>query len=253
MVLFGTGKYLGLSDFSDLQQQSVYGVWDYGDDTDDSEYLGYFDRMSATSILSQQPAAVSLLEQTEIYYGKPPSINYNLRVLSNNNIIWNTEDDATTGQLPNPHATEPNHAGWYFDLPIKKERVTKEMYLRDGKLIFISTIPTASTCSAGGESILHELDAATGGRLEEVQFDINNDKLINDADLLTITVNIDGVDVEISVAPTGIHYPSVLYPPTILDAGDQREVKLMSTAAGGIVDLWESAENLGIYYWRHRK
>jgi type IV pilus assembly protein PilY1 len=251
MVLFGTGKYLGLSDFSDLQQQTVYGVWDYGDDSDNSEYLGYFDRMSATSVLSQQPAAVSLLEQTEIYYGKPPSINYNLRVLSNNNIIWDVQDDATTGQLPNPHSTAPNHAGWYFDLPITKERVTREMYLRDGKLIFISTIPTASTCSAGGESILHELDAATGGRLAEAQFDINNDKQINDADLLTITVNIDGTDVDILVAPTGIHYPAVLYPPTILDGGETREVKLMSTAAGGIVDLWESAENLGIYYWRH--
>jgi VCBS repeat-containing protein len=250
LVLFGTGKYLGLSDFSDMQRQTVYGIWDYGDDADDHEYLGQFDRLSATSVLTQQPAAVSLLEQTEIYYGKPPSINNNLRVLSNNAIIWNVKDDPTLGQMPNPHPTESNHAGWYFDLPITKERVTREMYLRDDKLIFISTIPTSSSCSAGGESILHELNAATGGRLEEAQFDINNDKLINDADLLTITVTIDGVDVEISVAPTGIHYPSVLYPPTILDGGETGELKLMSTAAGGIVDLWESAENLGIYYWR---
>jgi type IV pilus assembly protein PilY1 len=246
LVLFGTGKYLGLSDFSNLQQQTVYGVWDYGDDSDDREYLGYFDRDG----LSNQPGTVSLLEQNVIYYGKPPSIGYYLRVLSNNEIVWNVQNDPTTGQLPNPHSTQQNHAGWYFDLPFLKERLVKEMYLRDNKLIFISSIPTTSPCSAGGESILHELNAATGGRLEEAQFDINNDKMINDADLLTITVTIDGVDVEIRVAPTGIHYPSVLYPPTILDAGETREVKLMSTAAGGIVDLWEAAENLGIYYWR---
>ena len=246
LVLFGTGKYLGLSDFSNLQQQTVYGVWDYGDDSDDQEYLGSFNRDG----LSNQPGTVSLLEQNVIYYGKPPSIGYYLRVLSNNEIVWNVQNDPTTGQLPNPHSTQQNHAGWYFDLPFLKERLVKEMYLRDDKLIFISSIPTNTPCSAGGESILHELNAATGGRLEEAQFDINNDKMINDADLLTITVNIDGVDVEIRVAPTGIHYPSVLYPPTILDAGETREVKLMSTASGGIVDLWETAENLGIYYWR---
>ena len=246
LVLFGTGKYLGLSDFSNLQQQTVYGVWDYGDDSDDQEYLGSFNRDG----LSNQPGTVSLLEQNVIYYGKPPSIGYYLRVLSNNEIVWNVQNDPTTGQLPNPHSTQQNHAGWYFDLPFLKERLVKEMYLRDNKLIFISSIPTTSPCAAGGESILHELDAATGGRLEEAQFDINNDKMINDADLLTITVTIDGVDVEIQVAPTGIHYPSVLYPPTILNAGETREVKLMSTAAGGIVDLWEAAENLGIYYWR---
>ena len=31
IVCFGTGKYLGDSDYSDTSVQSVYGIWDYGD------------------------------------------------------------------------------------------------------------------------------------------------------------------------------------------------------------------------------
>ncbi|CAB5123697.1 hypothetical protein D3OALGB2SA_3145, partial [Olavius algarvensis associated proteobacterium Delta 3] len=37
--------------------------------------------------------------------------------------------------------------------------------MRDGKYVVITSIPRSSPCSAGGDSILHEMDAATGGRL----------------------------------------------------------------------------------------
>ncbi len=40
IVVFGTGKYLGSSDFDDFSTQALYGIWDYGDDTDSSEFLG---------------------------------------------------------------------------------------------------------------------------------------------------------------------------------------------------------------------
>ena len=70
MVIFGTGKYLADSDLANTQTQTIYGLWDYGDDADDSEYLGAFNRGS-TPQLSNQPATVTLLQQTEIYYGQP--------------------------------------------------------------------------------------------------------------------------------------------------------------------------------------
>ena len=38
MVIFGTGRYLALGDQSDTRQQSIYGLWDYGDDDDNSDY-----------------------------------------------------------------------------------------------------------------------------------------------------------------------------------------------------------------------
>ena len=53
IVCFGTGKYLGDSDYSDTSVQSVYGIWDYGDTVydlhtkkwshdDDKEFIGAF-------------------------------------------------------------------------------------------------------------------------------------------------------------------------------------------------------------------
>ncbi len=63
MVLFGTGKYLTAADLSDTTQQTIYGVWDYGDNADDAEYLGAFDPTHLTTPLSNQADGVTLLRQ----------------------------------------------------------------------------------------------------------------------------------------------------------------------------------------------
>jgi len=62
-VIFGTGKYLGYTDFSTTGTQTLYGISDYGDDDDNTEYLGAFNRGS-TPQLSNQPNTVTLQEQT---------------------------------------------------------------------------------------------------------------------------------------------------------------------------------------------
>ena len=159
MVITGTGKHLGIADFSDTQVQTIYGLWDYGDDADNEEYLGVFNH--ATGGLSNQPATVTLLEQTEVYYGSPSNSNNTLRLLSMNKPVWLTMDDGE--QEANPSSSEANHAGWYFDFPLEKERVIRNFMIRDGKVIFISSIPKDSPCAAGGDSILHEMNACSGG------------------------------------------------------------------------------------------
>jgi type IV pilus assembly protein PilY1 len=131
-------------------------------------------------------------------------------------------------------------------------------------VIFITTIPNSSACSAGGESVLMEVDAASGSRLSEAQFDITNDGIINEEDMIEIdnpeydpddpTQQSDDPDApnyvpeKIQVAPTGIWFPTMLYPPSILGI-EREEIKLMSTAAGGIVDVRETAEKKGVVYW----
>ena len=188
MVLFGTGQYLGDPDFVDTNTQTIYGIWDYGDDADNSEYLGAFNRGS-TPQLSNQPNTVSLLEQTEIFFGQDPggATTYDLRVLSDHEPSWVTVPDRnSSGTRWDPSNTVANHAGWYFDLPISKERVIRNVIIRDGKLIVVSSIPKSSPCAAGGDSILHEMDACTGGRLTEAQFDINDDGVIDENDMITI-------------------------------------------------------------------
>ena len=248
MVVFATGKYLGATDLADTSTQTIYGIWDYGDDSDDSEYLGSFNRGS-TPQLSNQPNTVTLLEQVVIYYDLVNGVY--LRVLSDNEPHWVTEDDTVTDQDPDPSGTTANHAGWYFDLPISKERVVRDLMIRDGKAVVISSIPqTTSPCTAGGESILMEMDACTGGRLDEPQFDINDDATIDENDLIQIPdPNKPGET--ITVAPTGIHYTTMMYPPMIMTIpGTDAEIKYFSTAAGNIVMVREAAEAAGMRYWR---
>jgi len=178
IVVFGTGKYLGNSDFEDSHIQTVYGVWDYGDDDDNTEYLGAFNRPN----LSNQSQKVSLLEQFVIPYDQT------YRLVSENPITWVTQDDGDQGV--NPSSTEDNHAGWYLDLPITKERVIRNLAIRDGRVILISSVPKDSPCAAGGDSILQEINACTGGG-GIVLVDANSDGVI-DANDLTDT-NSDGL------------------------------------------------------------
>ncbi len=163
------------------------------------------------------------------------------------------------------------HAGWFFNLPYDEskdgvdndndniideadennllgERVIKDVIIRDGKAIIISFIPEDSLCSGGGNSIVHEISACTGGRLDPAAFDINGDGQIDDDDY--ISVIIDGEPV--LVAPSGKSYKGMLHTPVMVgdpDAPRNREIKIFSSSAGTTEVLWETKEETGIYYW----
>ena len=177
-----------------------------------------------------------------------------MRVLTDNPVNYLWEADETNGQEGNPSTTEANHVGWYFDLPDTKERVVRDVLIRSGKAIVISSIPNTNPCGAGGSSWLYEINANTGGRLDAPQFDINNDNVIDENDLIKIenpnwTEGDDPTDRYTYLAPTGIWYPTMVFTPTIMGMG-KREIKLMSTAAGSIIDLIETGEERGMVYWR---
>ena len=269
LVIFGTGKYLGESDRIDMALQNIFGIWDYGDDADNSEYLGAFDP-TATPSLSNQANNVTLLQQTEIDWQTVS--DHNLRTLSNTAPNWKTvpDNDPVPGQDRNPgssDAGETVHAGWYFELihssqasPTNEgERVVKDVQIRDGKAIIISITPNTDACSGGGNSIVHEMDAATGGRLDEAQFDINDDGIVDENDLVTPT-DPDGSpglrDANgdpIKIAPTGHQFTGILYPPVYLTMPDmEREMKLFSTSAGTTTTMFEKKEQKQMVYWRIR-
>ena len=262
---------------------------------DRREYLGTMQRSGSgateTNTLSNVDTDISLQKQVEDFYQEvhfftcPPEnagddpttvsttdvndpavsgcteeFSRYLRVLSQEPINWKTGTDGDPGQLDNPVTNEANHAGWYFDLPhaTDRERVIRNGLIRDGKYVVITSIPRSSPCSAGGDSILHEMDAATGGRLDTAQFDIDLDAAITAGDLIVIQDPkwSPGDPIEdkfITVAPTGIHFRKMMYPPVILRLPDQiTEMKYFSTAAGNISMVQEVAEQRGMFYWRER-
>lgn len=251
IVVFGTGKYLGALDFSNVRTQTIYGLWDFGDDADATEYLGAFNRGGANQ-LSNLSDFSSLAQQSKLL-----DVNMGgqlLRVLTDNPVNYLWEADETGDQNANPSTTEANHVGWYFDLPDTKERVIRDVLIRSGKAIVISSIPNTNPCAAGGSSWLYEINANTGGRLDAPQFDINNDNVIDENDMIKIedpnwTGDPNSPDRYIYLAPTGIWYPTMVFTPTIMGMGKE-EIKLMSTAAGSIIDLMEAGEEKGMVYWR---
>jgi type IV pilus assembly protein PilY1 len=249
IVVFGTGRYLGDSDFTNTEVQSIYGVWDYGDAHDDSEYPGTFDRSGAIPVLSNL-SGVTFLKQ-EIIPSTEADTNFwtvsgnRVRVLTNSigDLVnpWETVDE-TSPDTGNPDPIKI--AGWYFDLPVTGERVPSDLLIRDAKVIVATFTPEQNPCGTGGESVIMEMDACSGGRTSEPQLDINDDGLINADDLINIGTEED----PIWVAPTGIEKPGRLLPPAILIM-DDIELKYFSTNVGTIVTQREKAVKIGVTHW----
>ncbi|MCG8635243.1 MAG: hypothetical protein MI863_15530, partial [Desulfobacterales bacterium] len=250
LVAFGTGKYLNEDDRTSTDSQYVFGLWDYGDDADDDEYLGTFDK-SATTQLSNMDHRITLVEQTE----EDSSGYFNgtyFRILTANTADWTVACDSDTGQNPDPDPEAEANAGWFFELT-GGERVIKDMIIRDNHLIYITFTPDTSPCSGGGSSIIHEVDACTGGRLTASQFDTNNDRKVDDDDLLEVEVTDPGTGEKVvkKVPATGYKATGLLHVPVFLQFEDKEvEMKIFSTSAASTVTLYEVAEPRGLFYWR---
>jgi hypothetical protein len=95
--------------------------------------------------------------------------------------------------------------------------------------------------------VIHEFDAESGARLTLPQFDINDDGVIDENDMINI-----GTDEEpIWVVPTGIFQPGQLQPPAILiDPESDVEIKYFSSSSGNIVTVKEKPPQLGFSHWR---
>jgi type IV pilus assembly protein PilY1 len=268
LVVFGTGKYLGESDIENSSVQTLYAVWDYGDDNNDDEYLGSFQR-GATPQLSNQPSSVTLLEQTEVPCNPIDATcdgtlwvvnGQSLRVLTDEKPIWKTytknasgicvdggggapcDPDDGVNDKPDPVG---GNAGWYFDLPVGGERIVSDVLVREGKLIVLAFRPEDTPCGAGGSTLVMELDLYSGGRLTKAQFDINADKVIDEYDL----INIGTAANPIWVAPSGIESAGRLLPPAILRMERDREMKYFSSSRGTIQTIMERSLRLGMSYW----
>ncbi|MEA3231718.1 MAG: PilC/PilY family type IV pilus protein, partial [Thermodesulfobacteriota bacterium] len=245
MVLFGTGKYLEATDLTSTDDQTMYGIWDFGDDSDSSEYLGAFTRPG----LGNQ-VGVTLVEQTlevdinEIING----VTKRVRVLTDNPMDWTTQTDG--GGEDNPSV----NAGWFFDLPESGERLTEAPGIRDGRLFFISWIPNADPCASGGDSIYHESNACTGGRVNDPVFDIRGDGTgiadgrVDEHDLITVT---DASGNLISVSPTGIWHDRLMFVPRwVDDLQSDTAIGYAVDSQGNIIPIRDIGERLGINYWR---
>ena len=158
MVYFGTGKYFETSDnkvSKNPQIQSFYGIWD--NEKNNSQISG------RSELVGQ-------------------SILWEIAV--NDNLWRITSSNFKEGQYSQKR-------GWYLDLksPVaggQGERVISLPFLRHGRVIFTTLIPSSDPCEPGGSGWLMELDAATGNLLDYAVLDVNGDGEFDQKDLVKI-------------------------------------------------------------------
>jgi Tfp pilus tip-associated adhesin PilY1 len=148
-----------------------------------------------------------------------------------------------TGANPDPIRT----VGWRFDLD-PGERVVSDVMVRDRKLIVITNVPEGGICSADASSWVMALDACSGARLTEVQFDTDGDGVVNDQDIIQIDDPANPGS-KIEVVPTAINYDGRLQAPAILMKGKEEQL-YMSSSKGNIEIQAQKAARLGLVYWR---
>ncbi|VAW69900.1 Type IV fimbrial biogenesis protein PilY1 [hydrothermal vent metagenome] len=168
LVLFGTGKYIEISDAVSATESSdietFYSIWD------DGRGQAGRGKLLKQEILAQ-------VEVDQLGGGKAE-----FRITS------------SALETPNLYAInwEPGqegHRGWYMDLRLDGvaeygEEVVITPLVRNNRVVFITQTPNGTgTCSAGGTSWLMELNVNDGSRLPDAPFDVDGNGIINDKDV----------------------------------------------------------------------
>jgi Tfp pilus tip-associated adhesin PilY1 len=151
MVFVGTGRYLGESDLSDTQTQTVYGL---------AENL---------NLHNASPAYISNGNTVLPTAGLTLRQQLNRVVLSTlstaaGDAVTDANTRKSTGMGCSTEAAAAGVAcsGWYADLPATGERVNLDMRLVLGSLIVPTNVTNLTACDIGGNSWLNVFDAATG-------------------------------------------------------------------------------------------
>ena len=234
IVIFATGRYLTEGDTKSMDQQSIYGIWDWqNEERDNTFFYGAFTKTRELENVKNLPEdfqKIKLLEQTlETGYS---SEGY--RVISDNKITWypskiEDEDDFS-------------HVGWYFDLPTQHERIIDNPMIREGKVFVISLIPATSKCGIKSHSSMYILDACNGGRLSDP----------------VITVDKQIVEIEPDnpnnpkLPPSVIIFDTVIKPPAFMhtDEGKDRMIFGDLGVDNNIPNIEIDSEQ-GRFYWKY--
>lgn len=230
-IIFGTGKYIETSDTTVLtpyQVETMYSIWDDDDDGNSSQVGGRSDLVEQT-----------IDEEVDVTVGTTVTT---VRIVSENTIDY-------TGNNPDK--------GWFMDAlkptltaaTANGERIIADPLARFGRAIFTTFIPPDSPCEPGGSSVLMEIDALSGARLEDSVFDINGDGIIDDDDFVTDS---SGNKVPVS----GIYIPGTLTSPAVISLSDpDQEAKQLSGIDSETTTVLESTGGVtvGRQSWRQLK
>ena len=131
VLYVGTGKYLGASDLSSTDKQTIYAIKDTWSETG----LGDVRKATSPAMVVQTAKAVTSSSQGNIITGTASAVDWT------------------------------NGIGWYMDLIGSGERVTVNPLIVLDALYVGTNVPNTDACTAGGTSWLYKLNIATGSAL----------------------------------------------------------------------------------------
>ena len=191
IVLFGTGRYLGITDILNnvsypFDQQTFYGVWD---DMDGGSCPGV--TMNKDMAIATPPMAACFTRtdlQAQIYCpGNPvePTCQNSTgtitssgefsqdgetyRITSNRCVEYGNDGVLTEKQCKDAAGKPldlPQKRGWYLDLKSLGERVPGDSLLLGSRILFTSILPDSDPCAYGGNSWLNIFKAVSGQRID---------------------------------------------------------------------------------------
>lgn len=168
LVIFGTGRYLGSTDKSSLDMQTIYGVWDRKTAGESTNTTPDLDR---SNLQVQTMTSASFEGKT-------------VRMISQNTIDWYGNGTGTSD-------SNVSTWGWYLDLKAgtsnsstRGERVIYNMAVYGEGLIFSTVTPEPNSCAAGLTGFTYGINPTTGGRTLYNVFDMNGDGKVDADDSL---------------------------------------------------------------------
>ncbi len=127
VLYVGTGRYLGTSDLTDTQQQTIYAISD--------------DAASTPTTLDNPRTSSAMVKQV---------------------LVNDTLTATRSMQTPSNPVSFTTDRGWYIDFPDSGERQNVPAQLVFGTLLLPTTVPSNTVCSPGGYGWLNFLDYRTG-------------------------------------------------------------------------------------------
>lgn len=193
VVQVGTGRYLGLTDLSNTDQQSVYAIKD---------------DLSGTG-LGQVRASGLLVAQTLSNF--TGASGEQLRTTSTNPVNWASK------------------AGWYIDLnpgnTSPGERVNVDVQLQLGSLTVATNVPSNNACNVGGYSFLYNFDFKSGQYLQTAAAQAVGSRLASGAMVAGMnTIRLQSGKVITIITDTGGGITSKETPTAVASSGTAKRV-----------------------------
>jgi len=187
LVIFGTGSYMTRDDADSEDIQSIYAIWDRGEDNPATALDGSKEsRLVEQTITNEVDDSVSPAQTRRVVTSNP--VNYEPDGGGPGTFGWYIDLDMPRATNTISGAPNPDESGRASGAQFPGEKAIRRFLFRDGAVITTTVLPSLDEFSCFGTrpgSILL-FDAVTGGDVGRPVIDFNTDGVIDEGDLVDV-------------------------------------------------------------------